>query len=319
MANSHHHHDHTHDHSHGHGHSHGDVSTADGRRRVAIAGLLTGCFMMAEVVGGVISGSLALLADAAHMLTDTASLALAWIGYRLAARPADDTRNFGFSRMRVLAAFTNGLALLALSVWILVEGVQRLLSPSDVMGSLMLAVAAVGLIVNLIAFAVLHGGDRGDLNLSGALWHVAGDLLGSVAAIAAALVIMATGWMPIDPILSMLVAGLVGVAGWRITRRSGHILVEGAPDGLTPKAVSEDLIEHVKGLVDVSHIHTWSLTEKQPMVTLEALPEPGMSPQEIRLAIKDRLAKRFGVTHTTVEILDGEAVSSSKSAAHSAS
>ncbi|MEM9668410.1 MAG: cation diffusion facilitator family transporter [Pseudomonadota bacterium] len=313
---------HTHKHAHGtdagHNHGHGDVATADGRRRVAIAGVLTASFMVAEIIGGLISGSLALLADAAHMLTDAASLALAWFGYRLAARPADDMRNFGFSRLRVLAAFTNGLALLALSVWILVEGVQRLLSPSEVMAPLMLGVAIGGLLVNLIAFAVLHGGDQEDLNLSGALWHVAGDLLGSVAAIAAALTIMWTGWMAIDPILSMLVAALVAVAGWRITRRSGHILVEGAPDGLTPRTIASDLVANVDGLAEVSHIHTWSLTEKQPMVTLEAMPKQDACPQSLRLAIKERLAEKFNVTHTTVEIVDGNTNASRKPDVHSA-
>ena len=215
-------HTHTHAHGescdHGHaGHTHADTSTADGRRRVAISFVLIASFMFVEVAGGVISGSLALLADAAHMLTDAASLALAWIGYKLAARPADETRTYGFARVRVLAAFTNGLALIALAAWILIEGVQRLQSPQPVMGPLLLGIAVIGLVVNLICFAVLHGGDREDLNLRGALWHVAGDLLGSLAAIIAAIIIIKTGWMPIDPILSMLVAILVLVAGVRIT------------------------------------------------------------------------------------------------------
>jgi len=306
-------------HSHNQEHSHSDVSTADGRRRVAIAGLLTAGFMVTEVVGGLISGSLALLADAAHMLTDAASLGLAWIGYRLATRPADDKRNYGFSRLRVLAAFTNGIALLALSVWILIEGIQRLLAPSAVLGPLMLAIAIGGLVVNLVAFAVLNGGDQEDLNLSGALWHVAGDVFGSVAAIAAALIIMATGWLAVDPLLSMLVAVLVAVAGRRIVLKAGHILLEGAPDGLTPEAIRADLTANVPDLAAVSHIHSWSLNEKQPMVTLEAAPVAGASPQSLRMAIKDRLAAQFGVTHTTVEIVDKATAASSKSTEHSVS
>lgn len=300
-------HNHTaHDHTHGHSHTHADVSSTDGRRRVAIAGFLTGTFMLVEVAGGLISGSLALLADAAHMLTDAASLGLAWFGYRLAARPADDTRSFGFSRMRVLAAFTNGIALLALSVWIVVEGIQRLISPNEVIGPLLLGVAIAGLLVNLICFAVLHGGDHEDLNLRGALWHVAGDLLGSVAAIGAALIIIWTGWTPIDPILSILVAVLIAVAGWRVARDAGHILVEGAPKGLSPAAIKADLVANLDGLEDVSHVHAWSLTEQQPLVTLEATAKPGTCPHRLREDIKARLANTFHVTHVTVEVQNGE-------------
>lgn len=292
-----------HDHSSGgHSHSHGDVSTADGRRRVAIAGFLTGGFMLAEIAGGLISGSLALLADAAHMLTDAASLGLAWFGYKLAARPADETRTFGFSRMRILAAFVNGLALLALAAWITVEGIQRLIDPQPVMGPLLLGVAIVGLLVNLICFYVLVSGDHDDLNLRGAILHVAGDLLGSVAAIAAAIIIIFTGWMPIDPLLSILVAVLVGIAGWRVTREAGHILAQGAPSGLTPARITADLIETVPGVAEIGHIHIWSLTEKETIGSLEARIEAGADPHETRDAIKKRLTDTFGLAHTTVEI-----------------
>lgn len=182
-----------------------DLNTADGRTKVAIAGIITALFMVVEVVGGVISGSLALLADAAHMLTDAASLGLAWLGYWFAAKAADETRSFGFGRMRVLAAFTNGLALMALSVWIVIEGIQRLANPQPVASTIMLVVAIGGLMVNIIAAWVLHGGNKEDINLSGAFWHVIGDLLGSVAAILASMIIMLTSWTTIDPILSILV------------------------------------------------------------------------------------------------------------------
>lgn len=294
-------HDHNLDHK-SHSHEHADVSSADGRRRVAIAGILTAAFMGAEIAGGLISGSLALLADAAHMLTDAASLALAWFGYKLAARPADETRTFGFSRFPVLAAFTNGIALLALAVWITVEGVQRLLEPQPVIGPLLLGVACVGLLVNFACIAILHGGDQEDLNLRGAFWHVVGDLLGSVAAIGAAIIIIYTGWMPIDPILSILVALLVAVAGWRITKQSAHILVQGAPEGVTSPALSEDIMSHVDGVESVSHIHAWSLTEKQVIVSMEAAAKPGQCPQTLRKAIKARLEQSFGITHATIEV-----------------
>ncbi len=207
-------HGHHHDHDHGHGHAHlPSTDSADARKRVAIAALLTFAFMVVEVVGGVISGSLALLADAAHMLTDAGSLALAWFGFRLAARPADSKRSFGFARFKVLAAFVNGLALVLLAVWIIWEAIHR---QKDAIG---------GLIVNIIAFWILHGGDREDLNMRGALWHVAGDLLGSVAAILAAILILTTGWTPVDPILSVVVALIIAVGGVRLTRETAHILI----------------------------------------------------------------------------------------------
>jgi len=303
-------HDHSHDHAHAHGHGHGhghshdaDMSTADSRRRVAIAAVLTAGFMVAEVAGGVISGSLALLADAAHMLTDAASLILAWVGYKLAERPADPTRSYGFGRMKVLAAFTNGIALIALACWIVYEAAMRLMAPVPVMGSVMMAVAAGGLVVNILAAWVLHGGDKHDLNLQGALWHVIGDLLGSVAAIAAAAIILTTGWTPADPILSALVALLVLVAGVRIARQSGHILLEGTPEGLSPEDIRADLTEHVANVEKVSHIHAWALTESKPLVTLEVTARAGACTETLRRDVKARLAERFDVSHATVEVV----------------
>ena len=292
-------------HAHGdgaHSHSHGDVSTADGRRRVAIAGLLTGGFMIAEVAGGLVSGSLALLAGAAHMLTDAASLGLAWFGYKLAARPASQTHTFGYSRMRILAAFVNGIALLALAAWITVEGIIRLMNPQPVIGPLLLGVAIVGLFVNLISFYILVSGDHDDLNLRGAILHVAGDLLGSIAAIAAAIIIIFTGWMPIDPILSILVAVLITIAGWRVTKEAGHILAQGAPKQLSPARISEDLIANVPGLAEIENLRVWSLTEKETIISLEAKPASDADTQGLKRAVKTRLETAFNIAHATVEI-----------------
>ena len=278
------------------------MSSADSRRRVAIAGLLTAAFMIAEIVGGVISGSLALLADAAHMLTDAGSLALAWVGYKLAERPADPQRSYGFARMKILAAFTNGILLVLLSLWIVWEAIHRLLEPVEVMGNVLMAVAVGGLIVNIIAFAILHGGSKEDLNLQGALWHVAGDLLGSVAAIGAAVIIMTTGWMAADPILSVLVALLVLFAGVRIARKSGHILLEGTPAGLDPAEIRADLAS-IAGVASIDHLHAWALTEQKPLLTLEVTAADGADPDQLRRAVKDRLADRFQVSHATVEVV----------------
>lgn len=294
-------HDHSH-HGHDHAHHHALDDTTDGRRRIAIAALLTFSFMIAEVIGGVISGSLALLADAAHMLTDAGSLALAWLGFKLAERPADGRRSFGWARFKVLAAFVNGLALIVLAAWILVEAAQRLFDPQPVMGSLLLGVACMGLLVNIAAFFVLHGGDQDDLNMRGALWHVAGDLLGSVAAIAAAIVIIFTGWMPIDPLLSALVAIIIAVGGYRIVRSTGHILIEGVPAGLSTDRIKQDLNETIQGAIMIDHIHAWALNESKYLVTVDVEAAPGACPETLRKAVKARLREAFRVDHATVEV-----------------
>ncbi len=295
---------HTHDHEdHPHHQHHADMTTADSRRRVVLAALLTGGFMFAEVIGGIVSGSLALMADAAHMLTDTGSLLLAWLGYKLAARPADPGRSFGFGRMKVLAAFTNGVLLILLALWIVWEAVNRLLLPSPILGELMLGVAVLGLVVNIMAFAILHGGNREDLNLRGALWHVAGDLLGSVAAILAAVLILWQGWYIADPLLSILVAGLALFGGVRIARDAGHILIEGTPEGLEAPRIIEDIKASVPGVASVSHVHAWALTESRPLVTLEVTLAPGADAESVRRAVKERLAHAFGASHATVEVI----------------
>jgi cobalt-zinc-cadmium efflux system protein len=294
-----HHHDDPHHHRGGHGHDHARSASES---KVAIAALLTGTFLVAEVAGGLISGSLALLADAGHMLTDFASLALAWLGFRLARRPADWRRTYGFDRFSVLVAFVNGIALFAIAAWIMVEAALRLRTPTDVQGGLMLWVALVGLVVNLIAFRVLAGGDHGNLNLRAASLHVAGDLLGSIAAVAASIVILTTGWMPIDPLLSVLVALIILRSAWRVVSEAGHILLEGAPPGFDVEAVRGDLGKAIDYIVDIHHVHAWSISEERPMVTLHADIRPGIDPMRAVREIKQRLAARFDITHATIEV-----------------
>ena len=294
-------HDHYH-HGHHHDHDHGAVPRdAASARAVGIAALLTGGFMVAEVIGGVVSGSLALLADAGHMLTDFAALAMAWLAFRVARRPADRKRTYGFDRLSVLAAFVNGLALFAIAIWITAEAAHRLGDPQPVAGGIMLAVAAAGLATNVIAFLVLSGGDRGNLNLRAALLHVAADLLGSLAAMVAAIVILWTGWTPIDPILSVFVSVLILFSAWRVVRDSAHILLEGTPSGFDAGAIVDDLRASVPGVTAVRHLHAWSITEARPMVTLEAVVALGADPDAARRRIKTRLAERFGFDHATVE------------------
>jgi len=236
------HHDHDHHDDHDHGHSLVHEANEKNLRRVLVALVLTGTFMIVEVVGGIISGSLALLADAGHMLTDTVALALAAMAFHVSKRPPDGKLTFGYQRFQILAAFVNGISLLAIVGWILFEAINRFLNPNEILGEMMLVVAAAGLLVNLISFAVLHTGDQENLNIRGAALHVAGDLLGSVAAIVAALVIIYTGWMPIDPILSVAVAILILKSAWALVKRSAHILLEGAPEWLDVQAMQERVL-----------------------------------------------------------------------------
>jgi cobalt-zinc-cadmium efflux system protein len=290
-------------HQHGHGHRH---DSADSERRVLLALVLTGGFMVVEVIGGLAAGSLALLADAGHMLTDTLSLALAFVAFRIGRWRHDTRRTYGYHRFQVLAAFVNGLTLVAIVGWIAIEAVRRLLEPVEVLGGLMLAVAVIGLVVNIAAFAILRGGDRHNLNLRGAALHVLADLLGSVAAIGAALVISITGWMPIDPLLSLLVVLLILRSAWFLLRRSGHILLEGAPDWLDEAELRDALVAAVPSVREVHHVHAWMLTVERPLLTLHARVVPGVDQQEALRAIHLALAERFGIEHATVQIEIGE-------------
>lgn len=258
--------------------------------------------MGVELVGGIIAGSLALIADAGHMLSDFGSLALAWIGFRMARRPADARRTFGFRRFPVLAAFVNGLTLFAIVVWIAYEAVMRLMAPHPIQPMTMLWVAAAGLAVNIASFAVLHGADRDNLNVRGALLHVAGDLLGSAAAIIGALVIMATGWVQADPILSILVALIIVRSAWAVTSESAHILLEGAPQHVDLDAVTHDLADHVDGVLDIHHAHLWSLDGRRSMMTLHAKVANEMAGPGVVARIKARLREKHEIDHATVEI-----------------
>ncbi len=292
--------DHAHDHDHG-GHSHA-ATTADNERRVLWAMVLTGVFMIAEVIGGILSGSLALIADAGHMLTDFAALALSWAAFRASGKPNDERRTYGYHRFQVLAAFVNGLTMVAVVGWILIEAARRLFDPVEVLPAPMMVIAVLGLLVNIIAFALLHGGSKDNLNLQGAAVHVLGDLLGSVAAIAAAAVIYWTGWMPIDPLLSVLVALLILRSAVTIVRKSAHILLEGAPEWLDVEALRADLAEAVPAVKDVHHVHAWMLTQERALMTLHAVIDRAADPAETLTAIQKRLQAAHGVDHATVQI-----------------
>lgn len=293
------HDDHAQAHGHAHSHAHGHGANA---WSVGLAAILTGAFMVAEVVGGYVSGSLALLADAGHMLTDFASLALAWFGFHLTRHPASWKRTYGFDRFSVIVAFVNGLTLFAIAAWIAVEAYRRLSAPLEVLGGLMMWVALAGLAVNILAFFILSRGDKENLNIRAAALHVAGDLLGSVAALCASVIIIATGWTPIDPILSVLVALIILRSAYKVVSESGHILLEGSPAHLDVREITADLIGELDAVEDVHHVHAWSISQERPMITLHARVRPETDTAEAITAIKERIRTKFGIDHVTVEI-----------------
>ena len=280
---------------------------AGSQRRVSIALVLTGTFMLVEVVGGILSGSLALLADAGHMLTDTMALGLSAMAFHVSRRPPDGSLTYGYQRFQILAAFVNGLSLLVIVGWILFEAFSRFLNPREIMAETMLVIATVGLVVNLVSFVVLHTGDRDNLNMRGAALHVAGDLLGSVAAIVAALVIITTGWVLIDPLLSIVVAGLILRSAWSLVKRSAHVLLEGAPEWLDVAAMQQRIINNVHGVDGIHHVHIWGLTPQQLMLTMHVtVSEPVASQSAVIRDVKRLLQQEYGVGHSTIEIeVDG--------------
>jgi cobalt-zinc-cadmium efflux system protein len=296
---------HTHQHGgQGYGHSHTAVA-ADNERRVFVVMLLTGGYMIVQAVGGVLAGSLALIADAGHMLSDTAALGLAWVAFRVSRRPATQSKTFGWHRFEVLAAFVNGIVLFALAAWISVEAVLRLTEPVQVLGAPMLVVASVGLLVNIVGFLILQRGNTENMNLRGALLHVIGDLLGSVAAIAAALIILWTGWMAADPLLSILVALLILRSAWDLVRRSAHILLEGTPEHVDAAEVRQALREDVPEILDVHHVHVWSLTQERTLMTLHVVVPPTANRDETVRAVNASVHERFGIGHATIQIEGG--------------
>lgn len=299
-------HDHGHDHDHDHGllgqHNHTPEVSGKNERVVLTGFVLTFGFMIAEVIGGVISGSLALIADAGHMFTDAAALALAWAGFRFGRRKGDDKRTFGYMRFEILAGFINALTLIVLIGWIVYEAIQRLITPGPVLAGPMLVVAILGLCVNIGVFWMLRQGDRDHINIKGATIHVLGDLLGSVAAIIAAIAIYFTGWTPIDPILSVLLSAIVLRSAWLLLKSSLHILMEGSPQNVVVSEMCDSLADRVQGVSGICHVHVWSITSGKPVATLEIQIEENADPARVVRELKSVMATDFGISHSTVEI-----------------
>lgn len=308
----------SHAHGHGpaaaHGHGHDPHHGASERRlRVTVSILLS--FTAIEALGGWLANSIALLAEAGHMLADCGSILLALLAIRASRRPADARHTYGSSRYQTLAAYTNGLILLALTAWVLAEAMDRLLAPPPVDGTLMLLIALLGGIANLAAFITLSGASS--LNERGARVHVLSDLLGSAAAVGAALLILELGWRLADPILSVFVSLLILRSGWRLTREAGHVLLQGTPQTADPRDIARDLAL-LAGVRNVHHLHVWSLTGDAPVVTLHATVEASADRQAVLQRILDRLRERHAITHATVQIEDSPCRDEGESRCHQA-
>lgn len=282
---------------HHHGHDHGPVTN---HRRLAVTLGLTAVYMVAEVVGGLISGSLALLADAGHMLSDVAALALALLVTSMAARPPSPERTFGHHRAEVLGALANGATLLAVSFYVFHEAYQRVLDPPVVQAGVMMGVAIGGLLVNLVGLMVLHGGRHDSLNVRGAWLHVMADALGSVGAIVAAVLIQAFGWRWADPVASAIIGALVLYSAWGLIKETTAVLMQSVPRGIDVASMVHAL-NGIEGVLGVHDVHVWSMNQQRTVGSCHLRVQAGAS-QERVLDEARQVLDRFGVRHTTVQV-----------------
>ncbi|MBT0727204.1 cation transporter [Rosenbergiella australiborealis] len=301
-SHSHHHdHDHSHDH-HDHDHSHVPKVSQANQKKVLISFVLIFTFMIVEFAGGIYAGSLALMADAGHMLTDAFALALAWAAFYFGQRQPNNRLTFGYIRFEVLASLFNAMTLFLIAIFIVYEAWQRLAAPPTVMPGPMFIVAIAGLLVNILVLWIMTRGETENVNIKGVILHVMGDLLGSVAAIVAAIVIALTGWAPIDPLLSVVVALLILKGAWTLIRKTSHILLEGAPDNAAPSLIRTYLHEHISGLSEVSHIHVWQISTGFTLATLHIRADDDTQAKSIVRAVSQALKEKFSIAHSTIAI-----------------
>jgi cobalt-zinc-cadmium efflux system protein len=282
-------------------HAHVHTHRAGSRRALGLVLALTVSYTGAEIVGGLLTGSLALLADAGHMLGDSAALVLALGAAWLATRPATPERSFGFRRAESLAALANGLALVAIAIWVFVEAIRRLDDPPQVLGGWMLLVAAIGLGVNLAAARILTSTAKENLNVQAALRHVFADLAASVGVAVAALVILTTGWERADPIAGLAIALLILASSWTILRSSVSILLEATPAGIDAEEVGRRMAE-AEGVVEVHDLHIWTITSGFPTLSAHVLVRRGDDCHARRRELEHLLANEFGLRHTTLQV-----------------
>ncbi|MFB4354481.1 cation diffusion facilitator family transporter [Microbacterium sp. LS_15] len=296
---------------HDHAPAAGGIRSASHRRLLAISLTLTATIMVVQVVGAILTGSLALLADAAHMFTDASALVIALIAAAVAARPADDRRTFGYQRAEVLGALINAIILILLSGWVGIEAIGRLVGPgeTEVASGLMLVVAAVGLIANAVSMWLLSRAQRSSINVRGAYLEVMGDLIGSAMVIVAAIVIVTTGWMPADAIASMAIAVMIIPRAIALLREVFSVLSESAPKGTAVSDIRQHLLDY-DGVVGVHDVHVWQLTRGAPVFTAHVSVEPALlaDGRSARLLadMQSCLAEHFDVEHSTFQIEPAE-------------
>ncbi|RSK69874.1 CDF family zinc transporter ZitB [Enterobacter huaxiensis] len=285
-----------------HTHSHADTPGDDNAKRLMLAFGVTAVFMVVEVIGGLLSGSLALLADAGHMLTDAAALLFALLAVQFARRPPNARHTFGWLRLTTLAAFVNAIALVLITILIVWEAFQRFRHPQPIAGWTMMAIAIAGLLANILSFWILHrGSSEKNLNVRAAALHVLGDLLGSVGAIVAALVILGTGWTPIDPILSVLVSCLVLRSAWQLLKESVNELLEGAPAALDIGELKRNLCRSIPEVRNVHHVHVWLVGER-PIMTLHVQVIPPHDHDALLERIQHFLEHHYDIAHSTIQM-----------------
>jgi len=294
------HNDHDHEHSHGHAHDH---ASAGGRKGLLIALTITLFMMIAEIIGGILSNSLALLSDAGHMFTDTLALSLSFFAMKFAGMPATEKRTFGFYRLEILAALLNGVTLVIISLYIIYEAYQRILNPQPVAGTLMLIVAVIGLAANIIGALFLMKHHETNLNIRGAFLHIIGDAVSSVGVIAGGIIILYTGWYLIDPILSILIAlGIIaGAVG--LVSESVSILLESAPSHINVAAVAEEIAK-IPGVREAYHVHVWTITSGVYALSAHVIIDdrPVSGSRELLDSIRQRLTDRFKIMHSTIQL-----------------
>jgi cobalt-zinc-cadmium efflux system protein len=293
---------HAHDHpSHEHGPGHLHVRADADARALTIALALIVGFMAAELAAGIVASSLALLSDAAHMLTDAAALALALFALRIARRPPRGAMTYGFGRVEILSAQANGITLVLLGLWIVYEAIQRLVSPPDVEGAIVVIVAVAGIAVNLAATLVLAGASRASLNVEGSFQHILTDLFAFIATAIAGAIILLTGFARADALASLLVAASMLYAGIRLVLASGRVFLEAAPEGLDPQQIGRALAAHA-GVVEVHDLHVWEVTSGFPALSAHVVVGAGRDCHELRRALQAELRERFGLRHTTLQV-----------------
>ena len=293
----------SHDHHHGHGHSHGHHHHHGGgiACRLAIVLGLTALYMVAEVVGGVLSHSLALLADAGHMLSDVGALGLSLFAAWISRRPPTPKRSYGFYRTEILAALANAATLIAISIWVCIEAWRRLHAPPEVAGRLVMAIAAGGFVINVAGMWVLHGGREDNLNVRGAWLHVATDALGNIGTVIAGALVAYAGLAWADPAASVLIALLVCWSSWALLKESVEVLMESTPSGIDPDRV-RDALHAVAGVRAVHDLHIWSITSGQVSMSAHVAVDGSRPDRLVLPELCAALRDRFGITHVTLQL-----------------